>query len=136
MPVFTKVAGKTVVQLMDAGGTERNVSDVVNQVSVPKTSDVAETTTLADEAQKRIATIQDASVSLAGPRDATAEGYFDGLIGSSSRIRVFPEGSSSGKVYVDGTAVWTSLDTSEGVADAVTYSFEGSGSGLFSRRTV
>lgn len=136
MPTFTKVAGKTKVYIVDSAGTERDVSDVITQASVPKSSDAAETTTFNDEAQKRIGTLLDASVSLSGPRDATAEGYFDGLIGASSRVRIFPEGSAEGKAYTDGTAVWTSLDTSAEVAGVPQFSFEGQGSGKFTRRTV
>lgn len=136
MATFTKVAGVSKLYVVDSGGTERDVSDVVTQVSIPKTSDAAETTTFTDEAQKRIGTLLDSNVSLSGPRDATAEGYFDGLIGASSRVRFFPEGSAEGKVYQDGTAVWTSLDTSAEVAGVPQFSIEGAGSGKFTRRTV
>jgi hypothetical protein len=131
---FTKVAGVTEVWIQDTGGVDRNFSSVVNSVSVPKSADVAETTCLTDTAQKRIGTLLDASVSLSGPRDATTEGYIDALIGSASRVRVFPEGSVAGKAFHDGTCVWTSYDTSEEVAGVVQLSAEGQGSGAFTRR--
>lgn len=139
MATFTAVAGVSKTYIVDSGGTERDISDVVETVTIPKSKETADTTTHADTAHKKIGTLLDNSVSLSGPRDATAEGYFDGLVtgaSSGTRLRFFPEGSSSGKVYQDGTAVWTSLETSGEVADAVRFSFEGEGSGAFTRRTV
>lgn len=139
MPTFTAVAGVSKTYIVDSGGTERDISDVVENLTLPKSKETAETTTHNDTAKKRIGTLLDSSVSLSGPRDATAEGYFDGLVTGSiqgTRIRYFPEGSSSGKAYQDGTAVWTSLDTTGDVSDANRYSFEGEGNGAFTRRTV
>lgn len=136
MATFTAVAGVSETWIQDTGGTDRDFSDVVDTVTLPKTSEVADTTTHNDTAVKRIGTLLDTSVSLSGPRDATAEGYLDALIGESSRVRFFPEGSSSGKVYYDGTAVFTSNETSGEVTDAVRFSAEGQGSGVFTRRTV
>jgi len=139
VPTFTAVAGVSKTYIVDNGGTERDISDVVTTVTIPKSKDTAETTTHNDTAKKRIATLLDNSVSIEGPRDATAEGYFDTLLTSNtqgSRVRFFPEGSSSGKAYQDGTAVITNLETSGGVADAVQYKADFEGNGAFTRRVV
>lgn len=136
MPTFTAAAGNLEVHIKDSGGTERDFSSVADTVSVPHTSEAAETTTFNDTAQARIATLEDNSVSLSGPRDDTFDGYCYGLVGSNSRVRVFPEGSAASDYCYEGTAVWTSLGNDGAVADANRYSFEGSGDGRFQRIVV
>ena len=124
------------VFIVDSGSVERNISTGATEVSLPRTADTAETSALGTTDKAYIAGMKDAQLNIQGPRDATNEGYLDGVLGSSTTFSYFPEGSASGKVKYSGTIIPTSLDTTTGTGDAARYTFAAQCTGAVTRTVL
>jgi len=118
------VHGKSAVfKIDDSGGTLRDISAYLNDVSMPRDIETAETTTfgVAGSAKTYIVGLTDATISVSGLFDATADGYLAGIVGNSSTVsfEYGPEGSASGKIKYTGECIMTSYDVSASVGDSV-----------------
>lgn len=122
--------------LNDSGDTERNISTATTSVTLDRNADTAEVTAFGNDDKAYIAGLKDATWSVEGSRDATIEGYVDGILGSARFYRIFPEGSSSGKVYYEGTAICTAVSPSSDVGDANKWSASFQNTGAITRTTV
>lgn len=125
MPTF--VHGKNAQ--FEIGGT--NLSNTLNEISMPREIETAETTAFGDQDKTYITGLSDATVSLSGMFDATVDGAISTLItnlksGSiaSASFAYGPSGSASAKPKFTGNALITSYEISSPVADVVTYSLE------------
>ena len=127
----------SVFKLDNASGTLTDISTYVNNVDFPETADVSETTTLGADNKTYIAGLKDATISLSGLWDATADAIFGQVVGQSATLsyEYSPEGTASGKIKYTGEAILTSYSISSPVGDAVGYSADLQVSGAVTRGT-
>jgi predicted secreted protein len=129
----------SVFKLDNASGSLTDISSFVNNVDFPESADVSETTTLgsAGNSKTYIAGLKDATISLAGLWDATADAIFGAVVGQSATLsyEYSPEGTASGKIKYTGEAILTSYAISSPVGDAVGYSADLQVSGAVTRGT-
>ena len=127
----------SVFKLDNASGSLTDISSFVNNVDFPETADVSETTTLGADNKTYIAGLKDATISLSGLWDATADAIFGAVVGQSATLsyEYSPEGTASGKVKYTGEAILTSYAISSPVGDAVGYSADLQVSGAVTRGT-
>lgn len=132
------VHGKdSVFKLDNSGGSLTDISSYVNNVDFPETADVSETTTLGADNKTYIAGLKDATISLSGLWDSSADAIFGAVVGQSATLsfEYSPEGTAVGKVKYEGEAILTSYAISSPVGDAVGYSADLQVSGAITRGT-
>lgn len=114
----------SVFKLDNSGGSLTDISAYVNNVDFPETVDVAETTVLGKDNKTYIVGLKDATISLSGLWDSTADAIFGAVLGQSATLsfEYSPEGTSSGKVKYTGETILTNYAISSPVGDVVAYS--------------
>ena len=123
MPTFAH--GKsTDFALDDTGGSSRNISNTLTDVSFPQTIDTAETTAFGSSNKSYIVGLKDGSFSVSGIWDATVDGYLSGTEPASRSFIYGPAGSTGGNVKYTGEAIMTNYSVSNPVGDVVTYSLD------------
>lgn len=124
-------------KLDNSGGSLTDISAYVNSVDFPQTVDLAETTTLGDDNKEYIVGLKDATISIAGAWDSTADDILGAVVGQASSLsyEYSPEGTASGKVKYTGEAFITSYSTSSPVGDVVGFSADLQVSGAVTRGT-
>lgn len=121
----------------DSGSTEREFTSYANSVTWSRDVDTAESSTFGDDDKTYVVGLKDASFSMEGRFDVTADGYLDGLMGGTARAyKYFPQGSAAGLPYYSGSAILTSYETSSDLGDTVNFSAEFQNSGAPTRGTV
>ena len=132
------VHGKSAVfKLDDSGGTLRDLSAYLEEVSMPRSIETAETTTFGSSAKSYITGLTDATISLTGKFDATADGYLAGVVGNAATLsfEYGPAGSTGGLIKYSGECIMTSYEVGATVGDAVTASVELQVTGAITRGT-
>lgn len=123
--------------LTDSGGTERELTTYLNNVSMPRSVDTAEASTFGDDDKVYVAGLRDATISLEGMQDSTVDGYLVGLLGGTPRAwSYFPHGSASSYVKFSGSAIVTSYEPSSDLGDVVGFSAELQVSGAITRAVI
>lgn len=121
MPTFTH--GKNAAfKVDDSGGTIRDISNVLTDVSVSRTADVAEVSAFSNTSKSFVAGLTDGSITLTGSFDTTVDGYLKGIIGLVKDFEFYPIGTSGGSPKASGTAILTSYDRSPDIGGAVGFS--------------
>ena len=134
MPTFAH--GKsTDFALDDTGGSSRNISNTLTDVSYPQTIDTAETTAFGSSIKSYIVGLKDGSFSVSGIWDATVDGYLSGTEPASRSFIYGPAGSTGGNVKYTGEAIMTNYSVSNPVGDVVTYSLDLQITGAVTRGT-
>lgn len=133
MPVFSH--GKAAeFYLTDSGGTERNLTTYLRNVSMPRQVDTAEASTFGDDDKVYVAGLRDATISMEGLFDATVDGYYTGLLGGTPRAwAYFPLGSATNNPKFVGSMILTSYEPAADLGDVVGFSAEGQVSGAITR---
>ncbi len=108
-----------------------NLSDTLNEISLPREIETAETTAFGTQDKTYIVGLSDATVSLSGMFDATADSAISAIISNlksgsiaSASFTYGPSGSAGGAPKFTGEALVTSYELSSPVGDVVTYSLE------------
>jgi len=134
MPTFAH--GKsTDFAIDDTGGTSRNISDTLTDVSFPQTIDTAETTAFGSSNKSYIVGLKDTTISVSGIWDATVDGYLSGTEPASRSFIFGPAGTTGGNVKYTGEAILTNFSTSNPVGDVVTFSADFQVTGAVTRGT-
>ena len=134
MPTFAH--GKsTDFALDDTGGSSRNLSNTLTDVSFPQTIDTAETTAFGSTNKSYIVGLKDTTISVSGLWDATIDGYLSGTEPASRSFIYGPAGSTGGNVKYTGEAIMTNYSVSNPVGDVVTYSVDLQVTGAVTRGT-
>ena len=134
MPTFAH--GKsTDFALDDTGGSSRNLSNTLTDVSFPQTIDTAETTAFGSSNKSYIVGLKDTTISVSGLWDATIDGYLSGTEPASRSFIYGPAGSTGGNVKYTGEAIMTNYSVSNPVGDVVTYSVDLQVTGAVTRGT-
>ena len=121
MPTFTH--GKNAAfKIDDSGGTLRDISNVLTDVAVSRTADVAEVSAFSNSSKAYVAGLKDATITISGSFDATVDGYLKGILGASGSFEFYPIGTTGGNPKASGECIMTSYDRTPDVGGAVTFS--------------
>ena len=108
-----------------------NLSNTLNEITMPREIETAETTTFGSTDKTYITGLADATVSLSGMFDATVDSAISTIItnlksGSiaSASFTYGPAGSAGSSPKFTGEALVTSYEIGSPVGDVVTYSLE------------
>ena len=130
MPTF-KHGKNAYLSLDGTAGTLVDISDTLNEISMPREIETAETTAFGNDDKTYITGLGDATISLSGMFDATTDTLIAGDIAnlksgsvSSLTFEYGPAGSVSAQPKFTGEALITSYEVSSPVGDVVTYSLE------------
>jgi hypothetical protein len=122
---------KAVFKLDDSGGTLRDLSAYCDEVGFPREVETAESTTFGANSKTYIVGLADATVSVSGKFDSTADGYVAGalnaLITGTATTLTFehgPDSATAGRIKYTGESIITSYEVSAPVGDLVTFSLE------------
>jgi hypothetical protein len=121
------VHGKSAVfKVDDSGGTLRDISAFLEEVSFPRSIETAETTTFSKSAKTYIVGLSDATISISGKFDSTSDGYLAGVLGQAASLsfEYGPAGSTGGLIKYSGECFLTSYEVSATVGDVVTATAE------------
>ena len=120
MPTFTH--GKNAAfKIDDSGGTLRDISDVLTDVSISRTADVAEVSAFSNSSKAFVAVLKDATLTISGSFDATVDGYLSGILGAEGSFEFYPIGTTGGNPKASGEAIMTSYDRTPDIGGAVTF---------------
>lgn len=130
MPTFKH--GKNASFALDnASGTLTDISDTLNEITLPRSIETAETTAFGDADKTYIVGLGDSTISVSGMFDATVDTHLNGVISAlkagtvaSSSFQYGPSGSVSGAPKLTGEALVTSYEIGSPVGDVVSYSLE------------
>jgi hypothetical protein len=121
MPTFTH--GKNAAfKIDDSGGTLRDISDVLTDVAISRTADVAEVSAFSNSSKAYVAGLKDATITISGSFDATVDGYLSGILGAEGSFEFYPIGTTGGNPKASGEAIMTSYDRTPDVGGAVSFS--------------
>jgi len=121
MPTFTH--GKSAAfKIDDSGGTLRDISNVLTDVSVSRTADVAEVSAFSNSSKAFVAGLKDANITISGSFDATVDGYLKAILGVEGDFEFYPIGTTGGNPKASGKAIMTSYDRTPDVGGAVSFS--------------
>ena len=120
MPTFTH--GKNAAfKIDDSGGTLRDISDVLTDVSISRTADVAEVSAFSNSSKAFVSGLKDATLTISGSFDATVDGYLSGILGAEGSFEFYPIGTTGGNPKASGEAIMTSYDRTPDIGGAVTF---------------
>jgi len=121
MPTFTH--GKSAAfKIDDSGGTLRDISNVLTDVAVSRTADVAEVSAFSNSSKAFVAGLKDANITISGSFDATVDGYLKAILGVEGDFEFYPIGTTGGNPKASGKAIMTSYDRTPDVGGAVSFS--------------
>ena len=106
----------------DSGGTLRDISDVLTDVAISRTADVAEVSAFSNSSKAFVAGLKDATLTISGSFDATVDGYLSGILGAEGSFEFYPIGTTGGNPKASGEAIMTSYDRTPDIGGAVTFS--------------
>lgn len=118
------VHGKSAVFKLDnASASLVDYSPYLNDVSLSRSIETAETTTfgVTGSAKTYIVGLSDATFSISGLFDATADATLAGVLGFATALNFNygPAGSTAGLIKYTGTCIMTGYNISAAVGDAV-----------------
>ena len=108
-----------------------NLSNTLNEITMPREVETAETTAFGDQDKTYITGLSDATVSLSGMFDATTDSAIGTIISNlksgsiaSASFTYGPSGSAASSPKFTGEALVTSYEIGSPVGDVITYSLE------------
>ena len=135
MPTFS--TGKAAVfSIDDTSGTSRVISDVLNTIDFPESTDTAETTAFGAASRSYIVSLESATISISGMYDATVDGYLKGGVEPASRSFVYKPGVTSGDAIYAGECILTGYSLASPVGDVNTFSADFQVTGAVTRTTT
>jgi spore germination protein YaaH len=117
-------------------GTATDISNVLNDVTFPKTISTAETTSFGSTAKTYVVGLLDTTISITGTFDATVDSQLSGLVGVDGvAFEYGPEGSTTGNTKYTGSCVMTSYESNAPIGGVVTIKAAFQVSGAVTRAT-
>lgn len=117
----------------NSSGTLTDISSYCDEIGFPRAIDTAETTTFGNSAKTYIVGLTDATISVSGKFDSTADAVLAGIVGQAASVSFeYKPNSSSGPTYT-GECYLTSYEVSSPVGDVVTFSAEFQVTGAITR---
>lgn len=133
------VGKDSALQVTAVGGADRGTNLTAYLTSIQPSFPVAtaQVTTMGDSDHEYLASIRDATLSCEGIYDPTPDAVLFALRGGTAApIRYFPQGTATGKIYFDGSAILTSYEPPSNLDEAVTFAAEFQFTGAVTRGTV
>lgn len=129
------------LRVADSGGTSRNFTSFITNISPSFDADANESTTAGNRGRRYVRGLNNATLDVSGIYDtggtATPDQWLNGLgTASASAVVYFPNGSASGKPYYSGSALLTNYSIDSPVDDVVTWSASFQFDGTPARGTV
>jgi hypothetical protein len=135
MPTFT--TGKSAVFKIDShADVLTDISNVLNSVDFPETTDTAEVTAFGASSRSYIVSLESATISISGMYDATVDAAFKGGAEPASRDFEYQPTGTSGESKYTGACILTNYSLSSPVGDVVTFSADFQVTGAVTRGTV
>ena len=135
MPTFS--TGKAAVfSIDDTGGTVRVISNVLNSIDFPESTDTAETTAFGASSRSYVVSLESATISISGMYDATVDGYLKGGAEPASRSFIYQPGATTGDAIYAGECILTNYSMSSPVGDINTFSADFQVTGTVTRTTT
>jgi len=135
MPTFS--TGKAAVfEIDDTGGTVRDISDTLNSIDFPQSTETAETTAFGATARSYIVSLENATISVSGMYDATVDGYLKGGAEPTSRTFTYKPGVATGDAIYSGECILTGYQRSSPVGDVNTFTADFQVTGTVTRTTT
>lgn len=135
MPTFS--TGKAAVfSIDDTGGTARDISNVLNTIDFPETTDTAEVTAFGASSRSYIVALESATISVSGMYDSTVDGYLKGGTEPASRTFTYKPGVTSGDAIYSGECILTNYSLSSPVGDVNTFTADFQVTGTVTRTTT
>lgn len=97
-----------------------DLSAYLNNVTVSRSADTADTTAFGSSTRSFVAGLKDATISVSGMFDATVYSTIAGWLGTSQTFEYGPAGSASGRVKVSGSGIITGVELGSAVGEVVT----------------
>ena len=132
------VHGKSAAFKLDnSSGSLVDYSAYLEEVSMPRSIETAETTTFGSSAKSYITGLSDATISISGKFDSAADATLAGVLGQAATLsfEYGPAGSSAGLIKYSGECIMTSYEIGASVGDVVTASVELQVTGAITRGT-
>lgn len=132
------VHGKSAAFKLDnSSGSLVDYSAYLEEVSMPRSIETAETTTFGSSAKSYITGLSDATISISGKFDSAADATLVAVLGQAATLsfEYGPAGSSAGLVKYSGECIMTSYEIGASVGDVVTASVELQVTGAITRGT-
>ena len=121
MPTFS--TGKAAVfSIDDHTGTPRVISNVLNAIDFPESTDTAETTAFGASSRSYVVSLESATISISGMYDATVDGYLKGGAEPATRSFIYKPGVTTGDAIYAGECIMTNYSVSSPVGDVNTFS--------------
>ena len=132
--------GKSAVFKLDnSSATLTDISVYLDDVSLPRSIETAETTTfgVSGGSKTYVTGLNDATISLSGKYDATVDALLAGVLGQDAALNwnYGPEGSTTGRIKFTGLAILTKYDVKSPVGGVVTFSADLQCTGAITRTT-
>ena len=135
MPTFS--TGKAAVfSIDDTGGTARDISNVLNSIDFPESTETAEVTAFGASSRSYIVSLESATISISGMYDSTVDGYLKGGTEPASRTFTYKPGVTSGDAIYSGECILTSYSLSSPVGDVNTFTADFQVTGTVTRTTT
>ena len=127
----------TVVWLDNGAGTLTNITAFLNQASIDRMADVAETTVFGLSNKTYIAGLKDGTISIEGRFDPAIDTIMDADLGAAltKSVEYGPEGGTTGKIKYSMEVIVTSYTIDNPLDDVVTFSAELQMTGVVTRGT-
>ena len=136
MPTFKH--GKNAQFVLDT----TNISNTLNEISMPREIETAETTAFGTQDKTYIVGLSDATLSISGMFDATVDTAINTTISNlksgsiaSASFTYGPTGSAASSIKFTGQCLVTSYELSSPVGDIVSYSLEAQVTGSITQGT-
>lgn len=132
------VHGKSAAFKLDnSSGSLVDYSAYLEEVSMPRSIETAETTTFGSSAKSYITGLSDATISISGKFDSAADATLAAVLGQAATLsfEYGPAGSTAGLIKYSGECIMTSYEIGASVGDAVTASVELQVTGTITRGT-
>lgn len=132
--------GKNAVFKVDnSGGTLTDISAYLDDISMPRSIETAETTTfgVTGGAKTYVVGLNDATISVSGKYDSTVDAHLAGILGQEASVsfEYGAAGNTVGYIKFTGECFLTKYDLKSPVGDVVTFSADFQISGQVTRAT-
>jgi predicted secreted protein len=123
----------------NSSGTLTDVSAYLDDISLPRSIETAETTTfgVTGGAKTYVTGLNDSTISIAGKFDSTVDAHLAGIFAQEATVsfEYGPAGTTTGFVKFTGEAIMTKYDLGSPVGDIVKFSADFQVSGPITRGT-
>jgi hypothetical protein len=133
---MANIVGKNGVVKGGTAGSESVIGEVTG-FSINQTADTIETSTMGSADRSYVTSLKSFSGSVDVLHSVTAgDNQSEFAVGSSLQLELYPNGTTSGEKYFEGTVLCTGKDVTSTFNDMVTATFSFQGTGQLEEKTA